>query len=58
MYEDDVLAKPSDAMREYADNVGRENRDCAWILTPYDTWKRNPFYTGPEVPHPEDDVDY
>jgi hypothetical protein len=49
-----MLATPADAMREYAENVGREHKDRAWILTDYDVWVRNPFYTGPDQPHPED----
>jgi hypothetical protein len=31
--------------------------DQAWILTDRDVWHRNPYYTGPAVPHPEDDCD-
>lgn len=47
-----------EACSEYARQHGRadieENREQrAWILTPYDSWERNPFYRGPEVPHPE-----
>jgi hypothetical protein len=53
--EDDApLATPMDAMREYAENVGRDNPDAAWIITPYDVWMENPFYDGPSVPHPDD----
>jgi len=48
-------AMPADAAREYAMNVGRENPQRAWILTPYDSWEPNPFYSGPPVRHPEDD---
>lgn len=44
-----------DAMREHVMNVGRDNPQVAWILTPYDVWMRNPAYHGPAVPHPEDD---
>src|SRR5262245_6333315 len=48
-----------EAMREYAREVGRQFPERAWISTPLDSWERNPFYTGPEVPHPEaDDGDY
>ena len=48
----------TDAFREYARNVAIDNeiacRDQpAWILTNWDTWERNPFYTGPEVFDPE-----
>ena len=50
----DHLATPAEAMKEYAENFGRDNPDKAWILTPWDVWEANPFYTGPAVPHPED----
>jgi len=34
---------------------GEDKPNVAWILTPFDTWEPNPFYTGPKVPHPEVD---
>jgi len=49
------LATPRDAMLEYARNAGMDEPDRAWILTPFDTWERNPFYSGLAEPHPEDD---
>ena len=49
-----ALATYNDAMREYAANVGYECRDRAWILTDYDVWMPNPYYSGPAQPHPED----
>jgi len=52
-----TFATETDACREYARNVGRENPDRAWIGTHYDTWERNPFYVGPPQRHPEDDSD-
>lgn len=56
MYQDNApLATPNDAMHEFARNVGRERPESAWILTPYDVWQANPFYTGPKVAHPESD---
>ena len=48
-----MYATHADAAREYARNVGRENPDQAWILTDYDVFMPNPFYSGPAVPHPE-----
>jgi len=42
-----------EAIREWVWNVGRDNVDRAWLLSDYDTWHANPFYTGPEEPHPE-----
>jgi hypothetical protein len=47
------IATPADACREYARNVGATCPERAWINTDFDTWERNPFYTGPDVPHPE-----
>ena len=41
---------------EYAHNVGMDNAARPWILSDRDVWYRNPFYTGPAVPHPEDDI--
>jgi hypothetical protein len=54
----DTLATAGDAMREYAHTVGAERTDRAWICTNYDTWIPNPYYDGPEEPHPEDDEAY
>lgn len=34
---------------------GSENPHKQWILSDWDTWERNPFYTGPDQGHPEDD---
>lgn len=56
-YEDDTLATMSDAVREYAANVGFDRPDVAWILSPYDTWERNPYYSGPPACHPDDFCD-
>lgn len=28
----------------------------AWILTDRDVWHKNPYYTGPAEPHPEDAI--
>ena len=50
---EDTLATPSDACREYARNAGHDHPESPWILTPWDTWERNPAYQGPAVPHPD-----
>lgn len=39
----------------YARAVGEENPAQAWILSPLDTWEKNPCYSGPPVRHPEDE---
>lgn len=45
------------AVRQYAAVYGEADTASAWVLTPYDTWERNPFYVGEPQPHPEDDSD-
>lgn len=52
-----TVATQSDSVREYAENVGREHPESAWILDPRDVWTANPFYSGPPTCHPEDDGD-
>lgn len=42
------------SMREHAACVGADNPGRAWILTDYDVYVPNPFYTGPPQLHPED----
>ena len=37
---------------------GSENPEKQWILSSWDTWEKNPFYTGPDQGHPEDDNQY
>ena len=49
------LATYDDARAEFARNAGHDNPDREWILTPFDTWERNPAYRGPKGRHPEDD---
>ncbi|HTE40290.1 MAG TPA: hypothetical protein VK629_05655 [Steroidobacteraceae bacterium] len=57
--EETPVATQSDAVREYVSNVGRESPHLAWIISQYDTWERNPFYSrkiGEAFPpHPEAD---
>jgi hypothetical protein len=48
-----TVATISDAVREYTWNVGKDCPHCAWILSPYDTWHKNPYYIGAPEPHPE-----
>ena len=60
MYQEvDIKATEAEAVREFAENVGRDNPQQAWILSNYDTWESNPFYRGEPVPHPEEEeADY
>ena len=41
-----------------ARELGAMDPGSAWILTDRDVWHRNPYYTGPAVPHPEDDEEW
>ncbi len=34
---------------------GEKHPDRCWILSDRDVWYRNPYYTGPEQPHPDYD---
>jgi hypothetical protein len=44
-----------EAVREWVWIVGQDRSDSQWILSDYDTWERNPHYTGPDLGHPEDE---
>lgn len=44
----------TDAVRQYAYVYGEEDVDSEWILSPFDTWERNPHYRGEPGRHPED----
>jgi hypothetical protein len=44
-----------EAHAEMIQIFGSEKEDCQWILTDFDVWEKNPFYCGPDQPHPEDD---
>ena len=43
--------------RADAAEQGAGNPDRAWICSDRDVWHRNPYYVGPRMPHPEDDVE-
>jgi hypothetical protein len=51
------VATYGEAFKEYARNAGHERPDSEWILTPWDTWEKNPWYSGKPGRHPEDDYD-
>ena|ERR1035437_4944579 len=48
-----MLANESDSVREYAYNYGMDHPDQYWVLSPFDSWERNPHYNGPTQLHPE-----
>ena len=43
------------ALDQYAEAYGEERPNVEYILSPYDTWLRNPYYTGAPGPHPDFD---
>ena len=43
------------ALDQYADAYGEERPNVEYILSPYDTWLRNPYYTGAPGLHPDFD---
>ena len=43
----------SEIDRHCAYALGQSRPESAWVLSDRDAWYRNPYYTGPEVPHPE-----
>lgn len=46
-----------EAFQQYGNLHGKENQNQEWILTPRDTWVKNPHYIGLPGRHPEDDHD-
>lgn len=51
----DRPATVNEAIDEYARNAGAMFPDRAWLSTSWDTWVQNPHYSGPPVPHPEEE---
>lgn len=55
-----TLPVTSNDLASLAAARGEEHPERPWILTPFDTWERNPFYDGSKgpfesIPHPESD---
>lgn len=44
-----------ESVHHYAAVYGAEEPEKEYILSPFDTWHPNPYYTGRKGPHPEDD---
>ena len=42
-------------LNQYAEAYGEERLNVEYILSPYDTWLRNPYYRGRQGPHPDFD---
>ena len=42
---------------QYANAHGEERADEEWISSPFDTWHKNPHYTGAPGRHPEEDYE-
>jgi hypothetical protein len=43
-----------EALRQHAGAYGEERQDQEWLLSPFDTWEKNPWYRGEPGRHPED----
>lgn len=43
------------ALDQYAEAYGEDRPNTEYILSPYDTWLRNPYYRGRKGPHPDFD---
>lgn len=52
-----MYATEASADREWAHHVGFERQNVQWILSDRDAWYQNPFYTGPQTPHPDADFE-
>lgn len=55
--QDEMHSRPvtgSEALREFGNNCGYDNPDTEWLLSDWDVWVRNPYYSGPRGPHPEE----
>jgi hypothetical protein len=50
-----MITTQTEASREYAENAGADRPEREWILSPFDTWERNPHFTGTPGRHPEAD---
>lgn len=46
-----------EAFQQYAHVYGLLDVNQEWVLSPFDTWERNPHYTGTPGRHPEEDWD-
>lgn len=51
------MSYQQEAVREWARAEGQGRPDSEWLLSNYDTWEHNPYYTGKPGKHPEDDQD-
>lgn len=56
--EEDHMATGSESLAEFARNAGADNPERCWLLDDRDVWVRNPYYSGPEEPHPEDESQF
>lgn len=58
-YREHLDSQPSsltELIRDQMSFEGAQVPEQAWILSDFDTWERNPHYTGPaNPPHPLDD---
>lgn len=53
-WSDGSEATMEDNVRMMVSAAGEDHPDRAWILTPFDSWEKNPYYRGAPQRHPED----
>lgn len=51
------MSYQQEQVREWTWVFGAEHPDREWINSPFDSWEKNPHYTGPKGRHPEDDYE-
>jgi hypothetical protein len=51
------MSYQQEQVREWVWAYGTEHPDQEWLNSPYDSWEKNPHYTGKPGHHPEDDRD-
>lgn len=56
-YEENHVATGGESLKEFAFNAGMDNPEKPWLLDDRDVWVKNPFYRGPLVLHPEEEMD-
>jgi hypothetical protein len=49
------MSYQQEQVREWVWVYGAEHPDREWLNSPYDSWEKNPHYTGKPGRHPEDD---
>lgn len=49
------MSYQQEQVREWVWVAGARETDREWLNSPFDTWEKNPHYTGKPGRHPEED---